>query len=148
MHLQTFLYVRYVLATTMSTTRSAATRRTIERCQPENATPVTIHADALDSTARDHLRELKRELDAEDLVPARLAVDACFDADCSFATQDEVERVREYVRAASFLGASTVTVSFDGVADEAKVRPALEACAERARREGVTLELDGPLSLS
>jgi len=56
--------------------------------------------------------------------------------------------VREYVRAASFLGANTVTVSFDGVADASKVQPALAATAERAERDGVSLDVDGPLSLS
>lgn len=119
----------------------------VESCQPEDATPVRLEAESLESTAPEYLRDLKYELSDERLVPARLTVDACFDADCSLATQEEVDRIREYVRAAAFLGAGTVTVSFDAVADEEKVQPALEACAERARREGVALELDGPLSI-
>lgn len=130
----------------MSTT-SADVRRAVECCRPEETTPVRIDANELDSTGRNYLRALKRELDADELVPARIVVDACFDEDCSYATQDEVDRIREYVRAAAFVGAGTVTVTFDGVADETKVRPALAACAERARRDGVTLELDGPLTL-
>lgn len=128
----------------MSTTRSPV----IEGCRPENATPVCIDASALESIATSRLQELKTELAAEDLVPARLAVEACFDKECTFSTQEEIQRLREHVRAASFLGAGTVTVSFDAVADEEKVRPALAACAERARREGITLEVDGPLSLA
>ena len=119
----------------------------VESCQPEDATPVRLEAEALESTAPEYLRALKYELSDEGLVPARLTVDACFDDDCSLATQEEVDRIREYVRAAAFLGAGTVTVSFDAVADAEKVRPALAACAERARREGVALELDGPLSI-
>ncbi|UPV99818.1 hypothetical protein M0R88_15020 [Halorussus gelatinilyticus] len=130
----------------MSATRSANVRTAIERCRVEDATPVSLDADAL-PTARDDLRDLKRELDADDLVAARVVVESCFGEDCSFATQDEADRVREYVRVAAFLGASTVTVEFDGVADESKVRPALAAVAERARREGVTLDVAGPITL-
>lgn len=131
----------------MSTTRTPDVRIAIDGCRPTEATPVTLTAESLPSTAPDHLRDLKRELDADDLVPARVTVAADFDADCSFATQEEADRVREYVNAASFLGAGALTVTFDSVADAEKVRPALAAVAERARREGVTLELDGPLSL-
>ncbi|WP_128478238.1 hypothetical protein [Halorussus pelagicus] len=130
----------------MSATRSADVRTAIECCRVEDATPVSLDADAI-STARDDLRELKRELDADDLVAARVVVDACFGEDCSFATQEEADRVREYVRAAAFLGASTVTVEFDSVGDESKVRPALAAVAERAHREGVTLDIEGPITL-
>jgi sugar phosphate isomerase/epimerase len=136
----------YVLVT-MSATRSADVRTGIEGCRVEDATPVRLDADAISSTAPSELRELKRELDADDLVPARVVVDACFGEDCSLATQAEADRVREYVRAASFLGANTVTVAFDGVADESKVRPALAAVAERARREGVALDVAGPITL-
>lgn len=127
----------------MSTSRRPA----VEGCRPEKATPVRLEAEALDSTAPDYLRELKEELTGEDLVPARLIVDACFDEDCSLSTQEEAKRIREHIRTASFLGTGTLTVSFDDVANERKVRPALAACAERARRDGVVLEIDGPLSL-
>jgi sugar phosphate isomerase/epimerase len=126
---------------------STSQRPVVERCRPEEATPVRLEADALDSTAPDYLRELKEELTDERLVPARLVVDARFDEDCSLSTQEEAERVREHIRAAAFLGAGTLTVSFDAVANEHKVRPALAACAERARRDGVALEIDGPLAL-
>ena len=132
----------------MSTTPTPDVDRTVEGCQRADVTPVHIDADALDSTAPEYLRDLKRELAAEDLQPAGLRVDACFDEDCSLATQEEIDRVRSYVRAASFLGATRLTLRFDDVANEAKVRPAVDACAERARREGVTLELDAPISLS
>ena len=131
----------------MSATRSADVRTAIEGCRVEDATPVSLDAETIPSTARPDLAELKRQLDADDLVPARVVVSACFDEDCSFATQEEADRVREYVRAAKYLGAGTVTVEFDGVSDEGKVRPALAAVAERARREGVAFDVDGPLSL-
>lgn len=126
----------------MSTTQ----RPVVERCRPEEATPVWLEADALESTAPDYLRELKEELTDERLVPVRLVVDACFDEDCSLSTQEEAKRVRDHIRVAAFLGAGILTVSFDRVANEHKVRPALAACAERARRDGVALEIDGPLS--
>ena len=143
MHPQRFLYIHRVSDRKMSTSRQPA----VERCRPEEATPVRLEADAIDSTAPDYLRELKEELTGERLVPARLVVDACFDEDCSLSTQEEAQRIREHIRAASFLGAGTLTVSFDDVANEHKVRPALAACVERAHRDGVALELDGPLSL-
>jgi sugar phosphate isomerase/epimerase len=108
---------------------------------------VKLDAATIDSTAREYLRELKAELDREGYVPARLTVDVCLSEDCPFATQNEVDQLREYVRAASFLGATTVTASFDEVADESAARSALAACADRARRDGVHLELDGPVSL-
>lgn len=124
----------------MSATR-ATFEETIEQCRPEDATPVSIGADDLESTAPEYLRDLKYELSRSDLVVARVELEACFDEDCSLATQDEIDRVREYVRAAAFLGAGTLTVQVDEVADPGKVDPALEACEERARREGVTLEV-------
>ncbi|GGL57108.1 hypothetical protein [Halocalculus aciditolerans] len=125
----------------MSATPSHAVEQTIECCRPTDATPVTIDADSLESTAKPHLRTVKSELAANGLVPAELHVDACFDEDCSLATQDEIDRVRDLVFAAAFLGVSTVTLSYDAVADPDIVTPALDACAERAEREGVTLEL-------
>ncbi|QDX41222.1 hypothetical protein [Salarchaeum sp. JOR-1] len=132
----------------MSTTQSADVRDTIASCRPTNATPVTIDAKSLDSLSTAHLRDVKDGLRAEDYTADVLELSACFDEDCSFATQDEIDRVRDHIDAAAYLGADTLTVSFDGVAETSKVEPALAASAERARREGVTLELDGPLSLS
>ncbi|WP_440990207.1 hypothetical protein [Haloarchaeobius baliensis] len=131
----------------MSATPSANVERTIEHCRPEDLQPVSLDAQALDSTAPEYLRELKHELTESGYVPSVLTVRACFDEDCSLSTQREVDRVRGYVRAAAFLGAARVTVACDDVADADKVEPALSACAERARREGVGFELDGPISL-
>jgi len=119
----------------------------IDCCQPADATPVALEAAALESTAPEYLRGLKSELTDEGLVPAELTVDACFDEDCSLATQEEVDRLRGYVRAASFLGVGSVTVTVDDVADPAKVRPALSACAERADREGIAFDLEGPITI-
>ncbi|WP_121823535.1 hypothetical protein [Halostella salina] len=131
----------------MSTTPTPNVEHAVESCQRTNVEPVSIPADTLDSTAPEYLRDLKRELSEEGLHPADLRIEACFDEDCSLATQEEIDRVRGYVRAAAFLGAARITVDFDEVADERKVRPALEACAERARRDGVTLSVDGPIAL-
>lgn len=129
----------------MSTT--ASSESAIDRCQPADATPVALEATALESTAPEYLREIKRGLTADGLVPAELTVAARFDEDCSLATQEEADRIRGYVRAGSFLGVGTVTVTVDDVADPEKVRPALAACAERADREGVAFELEGPISV-
>jgi len=131
----------------MSTTQSGV-RSAVASCRPTNATPVTIDAEALDSLSTTYLRDVKDELRTENYTADVLELSACFDEDCSFATQDEIDRVRDHIDAAAYLGADTLTVSFDGVAETSKVEPALAASAERARREGVTLQLDGPLSLS
>lgn len=132
---------------TMSVTDTPSTHPAISRCQPEDLTPVRLDANDLESTSREYLRELKGELDRQGYVPARITVDLCLTASCPFDTQTEVDRLREYVRAASFLGATTVTARFGDVADEKSARSALAACAERARRDGVRLDLDGPLTL-
>ncbi|WP_121742953.1 hypothetical protein [Natronorubrum halophilum] len=131
----------------MSTSSGTEFEPTIEGCQPADVTPVTLEAESLESTAAEQLRDLKRELTEQGLLPAGLTIDACFDEDCSLATQDEIDRVRGYVRAGSFLGVGTVTVQIDDIADPEKVRPALAACAERAEREGLALELDGSITL-
>lgn len=111
-------------------------------CRPTDGTPVTIDAAALDSTAPRVLRSLKRALDTEGFVPAALEIHASFGADCSLTTQAEVDRVRDLLRAADFLGVGTVYLRVESVADRAKVRPALAALTERAQRQGLTLELD------
>ncbi|WP_323192375.1 hypothetical protein [Halostella sp. PRR32] len=131
----------------MSTTPSPDIERAIDGCQQTDVTPVHLNADSLDSTAPEYLRDLKHEFAEEGFQPSELTVTGCFDADCSLATQEEIDRIRGYVRAASFLGAARVTISVDEVANDQKVRPALKACAERARRDGVTVELDAPITL-
>lgn len=119
----------------------------VTSCRPADAEPVTLPATALESTAPEYLRDLKYELGTAGKVPAELTLSVAFDDDCSFATQRVAETVREYVRAASFLGAARLTVTVDSVADESKAEPALAAARERARREGVTLAVEGPVSL-
>lgn len=131
----------------MSTTPSSEFESPIDRCRPADVTPVTLEASALESTSPGYLRDLKQELTRKELFPAGLTVDACFDEDCSLATQDEIDRIRSYVRAGAFLGVGSVTVETDDVANVEKVRPALAACAERAEREGIELELDGPITI-
>lgn len=121
---------------------------TLDRCRPADVTPVGLDAESLESTAPSYLSDLKRSLSEEGFQPARVTVSARFDTECSFSTQDEIDRVRDYVRAASFLGAGTITVEAETVEDTATVKPALAACAERAEREGLCFEFDGPISLS
>lgn len=47
----------------------------------------------------------------------------------------------------AFLGVGSVTVAIDDVANIEAVEPALEACAERADREGIAFDLEGPITL-
>jgi sugar phosphate isomerase/epimerase len=131
----------------MSTTPTSDLDRVVESRRLADLTPIGLDAAALDSTAPEYLRDLKRELAEDDLVPARLVVDARFDEDCSLATQEEADRIRGYVRAASFLGAAELTVECSAVENSEKVRPALAACAERARREGLQFTVHGPITL-
>jgi len=131
----------------MSTAPSPNLERTKEHCRTSDVTPVTVDADALDSTAPGYLRDLKRELTDDGLYPAELELTVCFDEDCSLSTQETADRIRDHVRAAAFLGVGEVIVTVDAVANESKVLPALTACRERANREGVSLEIDGPVTL-
>ncbi|WP_129115850.1 hypothetical protein [Halegenticoccus tardaugens] len=132
----------------MSTSHSPSVEQAVEACRPSDVTPVRIAGDALESLAPSHLRDLKAELAAERYQPATFAVAGCFSEDCSLATQAEVDRLRGHVRAAAFLGASRFELAVDEVEDAEKVRPALDALAERARREGVHLALVGDADLS
>lgn len=130
---------------------SASTRATEsvpDGCRPADAIPITIDATSLESTATSYLRDRKAELRREGYVTAELTANACFDADCSLSTQATVDRIRTLVDAAAFLGADTLTLNVDDVANPSKVRPALNACAERADREGVELSVTGAVSLS
>jgi hypothetical protein len=139
-HLQRFLYNEYVCSGKMSTSPASAADSITESLD-ETATPVSIDVDDLESTSPEYLRDLKYDLSKEDYVVARLNVEASFDENCSLETNREVERLRKYVRAAAFLGASRLTVEVDAVCNPEKVEPALEAAEERARREGVSLDI-------
>ncbi len=131
----------------MSTTVSQSVQRAVAQSEPADVEPVTLRAAALESTAPEYLRDLKGELAAEGYQPAGLAVEACFDEDCSLATQAEADRLREFVRVASFLGAGRLRVDVSEVADEDRVTTALSALSERARREGVSLTVEGPVAV-
>lgn len=132
----------------MSTTHSPSVEQAVSACRPADVTPVELDATSLESTAPSYLRDLKGELADAGYQPATLAVTATFDEDCSLATQTEVDGLREYVRAAAFLGVSRLSVRVDAVTAPEKVEPALDALAERAIREGVRLTLDGDTDVS
>lgn len=123
----------------MSTTESPEIDAALDGCRPADVDPIVVDAADLESTAPEHLRDLKSALSARGYQPATLSVAACFAEDCPLATQEEADRLRGYVRAASFLGAGRIEVAVDEVADPATVEPTLSALAERAGREGVEL---------
>jgi len=131
----------------MSTTQRAP-ESIFEGCRPNDATPVTIDADDLDTTDTPYLRELKASLRSAGYVTAELTATVCFDEHCSLSTQSTIDDVRALVDAATFLGADTLSLHVSSVADVSKVRPALDACVERAFREGVELDVSGAVSLS
>lgn len=123
----------------MSTTQPDGIEATLRGCRPAEIDPIVVDAADLESTAPEHLRDLKAEFSARGYQPATLSVAACFDCDDTLATQREADRLREFVRAASFLGAGRIEIRLDEVADREATEPALSALAERARREGVEL---------
>lgn len=127
----------------MSTTQPNGIEAALDGCRPAEIDPIVIDASDLDSTAPDHLRDLKAEFSARGYQPATLSVVARFDANDTIATQREADRLRELVRAAAFLGAGRVEVRLAEVADVDVAEPALSALAERARREGVELVRTG-----
>lgn len=131
----------------MSTSAKPSVERAVATSEPADVEPVTLEAAALESTAPEYLRDLKTDLSEAGYLPAGLRVEACFATDCSIETQTECDRLRGLVRAASFLGIGRVTVHAETVAEPAKVEPALAALAERAGRDGVTLTVEGPVSL-
>ncbi|ERH11854.1 MAG: hypothetical protein J07HB67_00865 [halophilic archaeon J07HB67] len=132
----------------MSTsTTGSSVERAVAASSPADVEPVELTAAALESTAPSYLRELKAELAAEGYQPATLRVEASFDESGSLAAQREADRLRELVRAASFLGAGRLAVDVTRVRDESAAEPALAALRERAERDGVTLTLDGPVCL-
>lgn len=124
----------------MSTTTDAGAA--VAGCRPTAGTPVAIDAEAIESTAESALQTLRDALDAAGYVPAEVVVRADFSADCSLTTQAEADRVRDYLHAAAFLGAGTVRLAIDTVADDRKVRPAVTALRERAHRQGLRLAVD------
>lgn len=130
----------------MSTQSSTHVRRAVATAEPVEAEPVTINAEALASTAPDDLRDLRAALADEGYVPAGLRVEAEFGADSIIETQREADRLRSLVRAASHLGAGELVVEAGAVADPTTVGPALDALAERADREGVSLTVDGDVA--
>jgi sugar phosphate isomerase/epimerase len=123
----------------MSTTSSPGIERTLRGCRPADVDPVVIDASDLDSTAPDHLRDLKRGLAARGYQPAAVATEAEFNVDSTLERQREVDRLRGLVRAASFLGAGRIEVSVAADAECEEVCTALAALSERADREGVEL---------
>jgi len=128
----------------MSTTRSTEIEATLQGCRPAEIEPIVIDAEDLDSTAPEHLRDLKAELSTRGYQPATVSVVARFDDDDTLGTQREADRLREFVRAAAFLGAGRIEVRLDEVADPGVAEPALSALTERARREGVELVRSDP----
>ncbi|EMA58374.1 hypothetical protein [Halorubrum kocurii] len=128
----------------MSTTQSDGIEAALRGCRPADIDPIVVDAADLESTAPEHLRDLKAELAARGYQPATLSVAARFDSGDTLAAQREADRLRELVRAASFLGAGRIEVGLDEIADREAAEPALSALAERARREGVELvRVDG-----
>lgn len=123
----------------MSTTRADGIDAPLGGCRPAEVDPIVIDAADLDSTAPKHLREVKAALSARGYQPAALFVVAQFEAGGALATQPEADRVRGFVRAASFLGAGRLELRLDDSAESDAVDAALSALAERARREGVEL---------
>lgn len=126
----------------MSTTQGV--RHAIDHATPADHEPVTLHADALESTAPEYLRDLKFELAQDGYLPAELTIDASFPEDSTLAIQAEADRIRTYVRAAAFLGVGTLQVTVDTIENETKVQSAIDATAERARRDGIDLTVDDP----
>lgn len=124
-----------------------ASEERVPDCRAPDVVPVEIDAERLESTAKPYLRELKADLLSRSRQPAAVVVDARFDEPGSLAVQREADRLREYVRAAAFLGAGRVTIEVDAVASPERVRPAVSALAERARREGVALSVTGEADL-
>jgi hypothetical protein len=122
----------------MSASTPSGVQAAIDTGRPTDLTPIALEASALESTAPEYLRDLKGGLADAGYLPAELTVDAQFDEDCPIAVQREADRLREYVRAAAFLGAGRLIVDVHDESRPDDIDSALAALEERARREGVT----------
>jgi len=109
--------------------RSAAVAR--PRSNRSSSTPPTSKA------PRQNTSETSKPSSPPAATSPQPSVAARFDGGDTLATQREADRLRELVRAASFLGAGRIEVRLDEVPDRNAAEPALSALAERARREGV-----------
>lgn len=127
----------------MSTEQISEFGSVVTPCRSRTVTPVAIDGNELETTDPDRLREFKTTLAEDGYQPTTLSVTARFETDCSLGTQAEIDRLRGYVRAAAFLGVSTLEIDVDRVESPKKVQSGLSALAERARREGVSLTLAG-----
>lgn len=129
----------------MSTLESSPVETAIESCRPTDLTPIVLDASSLDSTAPEHLRDLKGGLAEQGYLPAELVVEAEFSDDGPLAVQSESDRLREFVRAASFLGVGRIAVDVGDCCRPDEVETTLAALEERAHREGVAFEARGPI---
>lgn len=114
-------------------------------CEALDATPVTLHTDDLPSTAPSDLRAIQHRLTTTDRIPARLQTTVTFDDDCPFAINEIVTNLRDYLRAADFLGITTFTIAVTAYPSPAQsaIRDALTAFRERAHRHGITVTVTG-----
>lgn len=112
---------------------------TVVPCELE---PVIIPYTSLDSTTPNSLRDINRELEDADAVPAGVRITVEFDEDCPLAAQRISEDVREAIHVADFLDAGRVLLSVDKPDDCDAAENALRCCEERARREGVALQFE------
>jgi hypothetical protein len=134
------------MSTTQPTGGDSEVRTAIDESSTADVTPIRLDAATLGSTAPGYLRDLKAGLAAEGYQPASLTVDVRFEEECPVETQAVADDLRDYVRAAAFLGAGRVEVTVTEAADDEAVRTALRAVGERARREGVAFTTDGVIS--
>ncbi|WP_247728414.1 hypothetical protein [Halovivax limisalsi] len=132
----------------MSATHRSTIAETIDGCRPIETTPIDVDASSLESTDTAYLRDFKRTLREEGFTPARLTVEAGFDGTCSLETQATADRVREYIRVGSFLGIDSLLVECRTEGDGERIRSALRACADRADRAGIRLDVSGDVDLT
>ncbi len=129
----------------MSTLEPSSAEAALVAGRPADLTPVILDASGLESTAPSHLRDLKAGLAEDGYLPAELTVEARFGEDDPLAVQSESDRLRDYVRAAAFLGVGRVAVDVAECCRPDDAESALAALGERARREGVAFELRGSI---
>ncbi|ELZ86103.1 hypothetical protein C453_09808 [Haloferax elongans ATCC BAA-1513] len=125
----------------MSTHDTSDVKAALSTSRSTDLTPVVLDASNLDSTAPSRLRDLKAGLADEGYLPAELVVEAEFCEDDPLAIQSESDRLREYVRAASFLGSGRIVVDVARSCRPDDEESALAALEERAHREGVAFEV-------
>lgn len=107
-------------------------------------TPVRIEAEKLETTDPEYLRDLKFDFAQNGLVPAEMVISGYFDAGTAQGIRLELDAIKEYIRAAAFIGISQVCISIESPKTLKPTDELFTPYIDYARKEGISLHIKGP----